>query len=170
MLTFVKYSTFAAASFLLFSLCNAQSNLEQPGRGLNSLKDLVDELNATVQTNVEITREGSAASIARGANLYRENCVQCHRDNAQGTPDWHKKDASGNYPPPPLNGTAHTWHHPKSLLLELIRDGSKIMPAFGATLSDEEITDIIHWFQSLWPDEVYSSWAQINQSYKESSY
>ncbi len=166
---FVKHSTVAAVSSLLFSVCNAQSDLEQPGRGYNSLKDLAVELNATVQAKVEFTREGSAASIARGAKLYKENCVQCHRDNAQGTPDWHKRDASGNYPPPPLNGTAHTWHHPKSLLVELIRDGSKIMPAFGAKLGDEEITDIIYWFQSLWPDEVYSSWAQINQAYKEAS-
>ncbi len=169
MLNFVKNSTVAAVSSLLFSVCTAQSDLEQPGRNFNSLKDLADKLNATVQTNVESAREGNADNIARGAKLYKENCVQCHRDNAQGTPNWHTKDASGNYPPPPLNGTAHTWHHPQSLLVKLIRDGSKVMPAFGAKLSDEEITDIIYWFQSLWPDEVYSSWAQINQSYKESS-
>ena len=29
-------------------------------------------------------------------------------------------------------------------------------------VSEAEVTDIIHWFQSLWPDRVYATWVNIN--------
>ena len=54
--------------------------------------------------------------VARGAPLFRANCAACHGQNAEATPNWKQTDANGNYPPPPLNGTAHTWHHDLDLL------------------------------------------------------
>ena len=32
------------------------------------------------------------------------------------------------------------------------------MPAFGATLSDEEIDAVLAYVQSLWSDEIYRAW------------
>lgn len=40
------------------------------------------------------------------------------------------------------------------------------MPAFSTQLEDQDIEDIIHWFKSLWPDELYQVWAKQNEAYK----
>ena len=50
--------------------------------------------------------------VQSGEAIYNKNCASCHGPNGQGlAEDWRIKDANGNYPAPPLNGTAHTWHH-----------------------------------------------------------
>ena len=47
-----------------------------------------------------------------GGKIFNNNCAVCHGQNASGPKgDWREKLADGSYPPPPLNGTAHTWHH-----------------------------------------------------------
>lgn len=106
------------------------------------------------------------ADIDKGATLYKQNCASCHGPNGEGTADWKKTDANGNYPPPPLNGTAHTWHHSKKLLRSTISEGGArlggLMPGFKDKLSDKEIDAVIAFFQSKWPDEVYANWAGRN--------
>ena len=106
------------------------------------------------------------ADIDKGATLYKQNCASCHGQNGEGTADWKKTDANGNYPPPPLNGTAHTWHHSKKLLRSTISEGGArlggLMPGFKDKLSDKEIDAVIAFFQSKWPDEVYANWAGRN--------
>ena len=73
--------------------------------------------------------------VAAGALLYRENCASCHKENAEGTPDWKTPDVNGKLPPPPLNGTAHAWHHPLEVLRTVVtRGGAPVggsMPAFA---------------------------------------
>ncbi len=105
----------------------------------------------------------SAHQITQGKRLYTEHCAKCHGENAEATPDWRKSDTNGLYPPPPLNGTAHAWHHPLPQLRLSIRHGGARfggkMPPFDDTLSATEIDSIIAWFQSLWPDETYHRWA-----------
>ena len=61
--------------------------------------------------------------VTRGEQLFRLNCASCHGRNAEATPDWKQTDANGNYPAPPLNGTAHAWHHDLDLLRRTIREG-----------------------------------------------
>jgi len=101
--------------------------------------------------------------VVRGEPLFRQNCAACHGQNAEATPNWKQTDANGNYPPPPLNGTAHTWHHDLDLLRRTIREGgAKLggqMPGFEGQLDAEEIDSIIAFFQSKWPDEIYQRWA-----------
>ena len=59
--------------------------------------------------------------VSRGKPLFAQHCAVCHGEWGQGlAEDWRKTDASGHYPPPPLNGTAHTWHHPTEVLLRTI--------------------------------------------------
>ena len=139
----------------------------------DSLRDMVQELNESVRGNESVqsklSRDTSPERVARGAKLYRENCIQCHGEGGVGALNWHRPDASGNYPPPPLNGSAHTWHHPKAQLLDIIRNGSTVMPAFKSKLEDNDIDDIIHWFQSLWPDELYRAWARQNEAFERST-
>ena len=140
---------------------------------LDSLKEFARELNEMARGNEgnqpTVLRDTDLESVARGAGLYRENCIQCHGEGGVGAPNWHLRDSSGNYPPPPLNGSAHTWHHPKTHLSEMIRDGGTVMPAFSSKLKDHEIDDIIKWFQSLWPDELYQAWAKQNEAFERNA-
>jgi mono/diheme cytochrome c family protein len=105
--------------------------------------------------------------LEQGQSLYRANCAVCHGQNAEGTvKNWQERDADGKLPPPPLNGTAHTWHHPVERLALTIRDGTQAiggnMPPWKDQLSNDEIFAIIIWLTSLWPDEIYQAWLQRN--------
>ncbi|MDH5356123.1 MAG: thioredoxin fold domain-containing protein [Gammaproteobacteria bacterium] len=106
----------------------------------------------------------SSDQVKRGEVLFKQNCAACHGQNAEKTIDWKKTDANGKYPPPPLNGTAHAWHHSLELLKSTIREGGKklggVMPAFEGKLSDTEIDQLVAYFQSKWPDDVYQKWAE----------
>ena len=72
----------------------------------------------------ESRRVTDPAVLRSGQQLFRANCAVCHGWNAEGTVvDW-KKPIDGKYPPPPLNGTAHTWHHPLSQLRRVVKHGT----------------------------------------------
>ncbi len=99
--------------------------------------------------------------IKRGATVYRTNCASCHGPNAEATPNWREQGADGRYPPPPLNGSAHDWHHSTATLEKMIREGSPGvggMPPWNGKLTNQEIDDVIVWIKSLWPDEIYDIW------------
>jgi len=100
--------------------------------------------------------------VETGTALYAQHCASCHKQNAEGTPDWKTRDANGKLPPPPLNGTAHAWHHPLDLLRSVVRQGGApvggSMPAFTDTLSPQEIDAILAWVQSHWSDKIYAIW------------
>ena len=107
------------------------------------------------------------AQVEAGAPLYQTWCASCHAADGSATADWRKLDANGNYPPPPLNGTAHTWHHPLEQLDDTIANGGAafggVMPGFGSALDRDERLAIIAWFQSLWNDDIYARWADIER-------
>lgn len=102
------------------------------------------------------------SQVELGKKVYVENCISCHNENARGTFSWKNTDAAGNYPPPPLNGTAHAWHHPLSMLKKTIEQGGirlgGTMPGFGAKLNDEQELAVISYFQSFWTNEIYEAW------------
>ncbi len=106
-----------------------------------------------------------AEQVASGEKLFQQHCAGCHGDQAQGTVEnWKKTLPDGSYPPPPLNGSAHAWHHSMSVLHRTIRDGGirlgGKMPPFGDKLSTEEIVAIIAFFQNKWSDDIYARWLQ----------
>ncbi len=111
-----------------------------------------------------------ATRLAQGKALYEQYCVTCHGQQAVGTPDWRQRDGTGRYPPPPLNGTAHAWHHPRAQLQDIIKQGGPLgksnMPAFQNQLSDAQIDAIIVWLQSLWSGDIYQAWYDIDQQYR----
>ncbi len=111
------------------------------------------------------------AYVTAGKTLYERNCATCHQPDAVGTEQWRQRDANGLLPPPPLNGTAHAWHHPLSVLYRQIMEGSApgvgTMPPFKGTLSQGEALAIIAYIQSFWSDEVYDAWRQIDESAKK---
>lgn len=102
------------------------------------------------------------SQVELGKKVYGENCIRCHNEDARGTLNWRQAGPDGSYPPPPLNGTAHAWHHPISILKKVISEGGiplgGKMPAFGAKLNDDEKLAVISYFQSFWPDEIYQEW------------
>ncbi len=112
-------------------------------------------------------REYDPKVLSHGQQMFQSHCAICHGMQAQGTvEDWTQKDQDGRYPPPPLNGTAHTWHHSVTSLVRTIKNGTQViggsMPAWKDELSDEEILSIILWLSSLWPEEIYQAWMQVN--------
>ena len=105
----------------------------------------------------------SSNQVEQGALLFRQHCAGCHGQNAESTIHWNQADASGQYPPPPLNGSAHAWHHDLSVLRKTIREGGQklggSMPPFKSVLNDEQIDSVIAFFQSFWTNEIYTKWA-----------
>lgn len=109
----------------------------------------------------------TSMQMQQGNSLFQENCAICHGANAQGlADDWRVRDSNGNLPPPPLNGTAHTWHHSLDLLDQIIAEGGVLyegnMPGFSGQLSREDRRAVIAYFQSFWTDEIYNAWMEIN--------
>jgi mono/diheme cytochrome c family protein len=102
--------------------------------------------------------------MARGARLYQENCAICHGPEAQGHPDW---QTPGIVVAPPLNGTGNDWKRKHNELVAVIKKGVKrkneqIMPAWEGRLTEQDIEDVIIWFQALWPADVYDRWRKAN--------
>lgn len=105
--------------------------------------------------------------ISAGKQVFETNCLECHGANARGVvKDWQKPGADGKYPAPPLNGSAHAWHHDtKSLMGTINRGGIPLggtMPAFKDTLTEEEKMAVLAYIQSLWPEDIYKAWKQRN--------
>lgn len=149
MVRLLRLVALATGSVLLLTACEDQTN--------TSLA-----LRADPQTG----RWYSEQQLASGRSVFVENCASCHGEKAQGlADDWRQRLADGSFPPPPLNGSAHAWHHPLSVLLQVINEGGEAlggkMPAFAQVLSDAEKLDAIAYFQSFWSDEIYNQWGQM---------
>lgn len=110
------------------------------------------------------TRQPKALTqIELGEQVFKDNCQVCHGVAAAGlAEDWRQRDANGNYPAPPLNGTAHTWHHSQEVLLRTINRGGiplgGTMPPFRDILAEEEKIAVLAYIKSLWPEELYMRW------------
>jgi len=102
------------------------------------------------------------SQVEQGRKVYAENCISCHLENAQGTFNWKAANPDGSYPPPPLNGSAHAWHHPMVILKKVIDEGGVPlggkMPGFKDKLNEEKKLAVISYFQSFWNDEIYGEW------------
>lgn len=107
-------------------------------------------------------------AVEKGNRLFQQNCASCHKPNAEGTPNWKQTNEQGQYPPPPLNGSAHAWHHDLDTLRRTIREGGAklggVMPPFEEKLNSEEIDAVIAYFQSKWTDNLYRKWANRFQA------
>ncbi len=118
----------------------------------------------SAQVHAQDKRWYTPQQVEQGEVVFKQNCAACHGQNAELTINWKQPDANGIYPPPPLNGTAHAWHHDLDVLRQQIREGGQkyggVMPPFGQVLSAEQIDMAISYFQSKWPDDLYQKWAK----------
>ena len=112
-------------------------------------------------------RGSNPEQLAMGENVFQKNCQTCHGVKARGVvQDWQKRQADGTLPAPPLNGTAHAWHHNDKVLIRTINSGGVplggTMPAFKDQLSRDEKLSVLAYIKSLWPDELYKAWEERN--------
>lgn len=115
-----------------------------------------------------IERKLDPAQVARGKAVYEKVCLECHGVGGKGQPgDWRIRDADGRFPPPPLDDSAHAWHHPTAVLLEAIREGSPggqgNMPAWKGKLSEQAMQDVVAYIKSLWSGPVYQLWWKMER-------
>ena len=103
----------------------------------------------------------SADPVERGERIFGTYCASCHGDTGEGQPHWNITKSDGTLPPPPLNGSGHTWHHGDGTLYKQVKFGGGYldlpgfksgMPAFDETLSHQEIVDVLAYVKSLWAD------------------
>lgn len=115
-----------------------------------------------------VERKQDPSQVVRGKAVYETHCLECHGAGGKGQPgDWRVRDADGRFPPPPLDDSAHAWHHPTAALLEVIREGSPQgqgnMPAWKGKLSEQEMQDVVAYIKSLWSDPVYELWSKMER-------
>lgn len=102
-------------------------------------------------------RSGEASE---GRALYAANCASCHGVNLEGQADWMKRLPNGRLPAPPHDETGHTWHHSDKQLFTIVKLGLRAiapgyesdMPAFDGVLTDEQITAVLGYIKSSWPE------------------
>lgn len=104
--------------------------------------------------------------ISRGRQVYEQHCLKCHGAEGRGQPgDWRQRLPNGLYPSPPLDDTAHAWHHPTAVLKQRILEGSPPdmgdMPPWQGKLTDAEIDDVVVYIKSLWSPQIYRQWLEI---------
>ena len=104
-------------------------------------------------------------SVQLGQSTFEKNCATCHGVGAQGlTEDWKQKLPNGKYPAPPLNGTAHAWHHsPQTLLMTINNGGVALggwMPGFKDQLTQNEKQALLDYIYSLWPESIKQKYDQ----------
>lgn len=101
--------------------------------------------------------------IERGQRIFVETCAACHGSSGEGQPNWRTTNPDGTLPPPPLNGSGHTWHHGDGTLYKQVKLGGGYldlpgfksgMPGFGDQLSHQEIIDVLTYVKSLWGDQA----------------
>lgn len=161
-INFIRASILAP---LFFSLSGCDSSQQSQNTNTDTLKSF-NQLSLEPKAGTQ--RWYFTEQAERGRKVFAENCAVCHGKKAESTPHWRTRDASNNYPPPPLNGSAHTWHHPLSVLGRTIYHGGALvggqMPAFKDRLSEIEIVDVIAHIQSYWRDDIYDRWLEIENS------
>jgi mono/diheme cytochrome c family protein len=100
-----------------------------------------------------------AAKVALGAKVYARDCAACHGAKLEGQANWRERLPNGRMPAPPHDEEGHTWHHPDQVLFAITKFGLKDyappgyesdMPAFGGSLSDEEIWAVLSFIASHW--------------------
>lgn len=148
-------ATVLVSLILTIAACSEQTDIRPAS-------SIVDQILGRSPAPEKVVRNFDREQVARGQTLFQKNCAICHGQNAEGTLNWRKPLENGRYPPPPLNGTAHAWHHTTEELKQFILKGGPPgegrMPGWAGILKDREIDDILVWIKSLWPDEVYQGW------------
>lgn len=122
----------------------------------------------------QAAHELDGRDLAAGETLYQEQCAACHGADLEGQADWRTPGPDGVLPAPPHDATGHTWHHDTVMLFQYVKFGGQAlmdargiafasgMPAFGETLSNDEILDTLAFIRSTWPADIQEAQAARN--------
>lgn len=112
--------------------------------------------------------------IEAGAPLYTRDCASCHGERLKGQPNWKTPLPNGRMPAPPHDDSGHTWHHASRVLFAITKNGMRPpyappdyqsdMPAFGTTLSDDEIWNVLAFIRSRWSAPVRARQDELDRS------
>jgi mono/diheme cytochrome c family protein len=147
-------------AFLMLLFATGLTACDQPAKESTPLDP--------ARQQVLLSRGLDLNQVGSGQQVYEQYCATCHGQEGKGQPgDWRAKRANGMYPPPPLDDTAHAWHHATPVLRRAIEEGSPPgvgdMPPWKGKLTDRQIDDVIVYIKSLWSDEVYRHWLEIER-------
>ena len=118
--------------------------------------------------------------VSLGKKTYEKNCASCHGVHLEGQPNWKELGPDGRLPAPPHDESGHTWHHPDSYLIHVVKEGiiagvdkplgyQNNMPVFGKKLSDKEIIATLSYIKSTWSPD-YQEWQEnTNKDIKKSN-
>ena len=110
--------------------------------------------------------------VVQGQLVYERMCASCHGRWLEGQPNWRQALPTGGFPAPPHDASGHTWHHPDSVLFEIIKAGSQSaapqgfksnMPGFDGLLSDEEIWAALAYIKSSWPAHIQTRQEEVTR-------
>lgn len=114
--------------------------------------DRVEPATAGIDYSLENPIPATADSIVTGKAIYENLCLSCHGVEGRGD-----GIAGATLIPPPADFTAgHAQTHADGEWFAWIRDGKPAtgMPAFGESLSDEEIWHVINYVQTEFQDQA----------------
>lgn len=113
--------------------------------------------------------------VALGKKVYANNCAACHGAKLEGQPAWRIRQANGRLPAPPHDETGHTWHHPDTVLIDIIKNGLvpgvtappgyvSDMPAYGKLLTDQDIVAVLAYIKSSWPSDALAAQKEVTKA------
>ena len=165
-----------AVIFLLLVGCQGSANetspsLETPAGPIVPSLPSLSELAGTPAPEIPPLPDLDPDEIVLGQGVYANNCAECHGANLEGEVNWQQQNEDNSFRSPPHDPSGHTWHHSDRILLESIElggarlpdniGGTSNMPTFADTLTEEEITAVLTYIKSTWPEDVRSiQWEQ----------
>jgi len=100
---------------------------------------------ATSSPASQATGQPASELLALGEQRFAQVCANCHGVNGQGYV------AAGA---PPLNGSAHAWHHSDVQIRGWLRNGYNTMPAVPSNWTDRDIDAVLAYVKQWWtPDQ-----------------
>jgi S-disulfanyl-L-cysteine oxidoreductase SoxD len=119
--------------------------------GLATCASLLAQQAAMAPPQAPIPPASSPEALAAGARLAQQYCTRCHAEGITDGPASQLDLTNQAW-------TGHAWHHPDSVLVQMIADGvsrtAGVMPPFGSVLRSDEIRTLIAFIKTFWtPDQ-----------------
>jgi mono/diheme cytochrome c family protein len=154
----------AFLTLLFITSCDQEQSDRQEEKGVLGDLPSINALAGSAEPEIPPLPELDPSTIELGRSVYDEHCASCHGADLEGEDNWQQQNEDGSFRAPPHDETGHTWHHGDQLLIESIElggerfsaaiGGTSPMPAFGQVLTDEEITAVLTYIKSTWPEDI----------------